>query len=157
MPATIRITHAAEAETRWVVRDRIRFMGEVEGTELHVVEVEVPPSSGTPPHVHASPEIFRVLEGEITFGLFEGGPPRHVIAGAGTVVTVPSRVPHNYQNSGGVPARMLVVLERSMAEFFRAVGRVETPPAGPPSAEEIAAVIAACARHGITLLPPPTN
>lgn len=157
MPATIRITHAPEAEARWVVRDRIRFMGELEGTELSVVEVEVPPGSGTPPHVHDSPEIFRVLSGEITFGLFEEGPPRQMVAEVGTVVTVPSRRPHNYQNAGTRPASMLVVVERSMADFFRDVGRVDAPPPGPPSADEIGAVMAACARHRITLLGGPPS
>lgn len=152
MPASIRVTHALDADARWVVRDRVRFMGELDGTNLTVLEVEVPPGSGTPPHLHESPEIFRVLDGEITFGLFEVGPPRTVIAGAGTVVTVPSQLPHNYQNSGATPASMLVVVERSMAEFFRDVGRADAPPAGPPSPGEIAAVIGACARHNITLL-----
>lgn len=152
MPASIRVTHAPDADARWVVRDRVRFMGELDGTHLSVLEVEVPPGSGTPPHLHESPEIFRVLGGEITFGLFEAGPPRAVVAGAGTVVTVPSRLPHNYQNAGSTPASMLVVVERSMAEFFRDIGRTDAPPPGPPSASEIEAVIAACARHHITLL-----
>jgi uncharacterized RmlC-like cupin family protein len=74
------------------------------------------------------------------------------VASAGTVVTVPSRVPHNYQNAGPAPASMLVVVERSMAEFFRDLGRPDAPPAGPPSDAEIAAVMAACARHDITIL-----
>ena len=79
-------------------------MGEVGDTDLAVLEVEVPPGSGTPPHVHASPEIFRVLEGEIGFGLFDGGAPREVVPGADSVVTVPSRVPHSYRNAGAAPA-----------------------------------------------------
>jgi quercetin dioxygenase-like cupin family protein len=152
MSATISIVRGADADAVWVIRDRVRFMGEVAGTDLAVLEVEVPPGSGTPPHLHASPEIFRVLSGELTFGFFEAGPPTQTVAGAGTVVTVPSRVPHNYQNAGPVPASMLVVVERSMAAFFRDLGRTDAPPAGPPSEEEIAAVLAACARHDITIL-----
>lgn len=152
MSVSVSIIHSHEAEARWVVRDRVRFMGDLDGTSLTVVEVEVPPHSGTPPHLHDSPEIFRVLSGEITFGLFDSTPPRMIAAGAGCVVTVPSRVPHNYQNTGTTPAGMLVVLERSMAAFFRELGRIEAPPAGPPSASEIDAVLAACARHDITIL-----
>lgn len=152
MPPTISVVREADAEFLWVVGDKVRFMGEVAGTELAVLQVEVPPGSGTPPHLHASPEIFRVLAGEVTFGRFEGGAPSHVVAGVGTVVTVPSRVPHNYRNEGGAMASMLVVVERSMAAFFRDVGRSDPPLAGPPSAEDIATVMAACARHGITLL-----
>jgi hypothetical protein len=65
---------------------------------------------------------------------------------------VPSGVPHDYRNTGAAPASMLVVVERSMAEFFRDLGRHEAPPAGPPGEDEIGAVMAACARHGITIL-----
>ncbi len=152
MPATVSIQHPAAAEALWVVRDRVRFMGEVAGTELAVLEVEVPPGSGTPPHVHASPEIFRVLAGEITFVRFGDGPPIELPAGPGTVVTVPSGAPHGYRNASASPASLLVVVERSMVAFFRALGRKEAPPAGPPTGDEIAAVLAACARHDITLL-----
>lgn len=152
MSSTIGIVRGADADAVWVVRDRVRFMGEVAGSDLAVLEVEVPPGSGTPPHRHASPEIFRVLSGELTFGLFDDGPPTLTAAGAGTVVTVPSDVPHNYQNAGAAPASMLVVVERSMAAFFRDLGRRDAPPAGPPSDDEIAAVMAACARHGIRIL-----
>ncbi|HKV09158.1 MAG TPA: cupin domain-containing protein [Thermoanaerobaculia bacterium] len=148
----VQIVRNAEADTLWVVRDRIRFMGEVASTDLSVLEVEVPPGSGTPPHVHASPEIFRVLAGEITFGIFDDGPPREVVAGEGAVVTVSPRAPHNYRNASAAPATMLVVAERSMVEFFRDLGRREAPPAGPPSDAEIAEVIAACARHDISIL-----
>jgi quercetin dioxygenase-like cupin family protein len=150
--STITVTHRNEAEILWVVRDQMRFMGDLAGTELSILEVEVPPGSGTPPHLHASPEIFRVLRGEITFGLFENGPPQQIRAEAGTVVTVPSGVGHNYANLGAEPASMLVVVEASMVAFFRDIGRADTPPAGPPSDAEIAEVLSACARHGITVL-----
>ena len=75
-----------------MVRDRVRFTGEVAGTELSVLQVEVPPGSGTPPA--PAPEIFRVLTRDETCGRFDDGPPSHVVASAGTVVTVPSPVPH---------------------------------------------------------------
>jgi quercetin dioxygenase-like cupin family protein len=146
------ILHPADADAVWVVRDRIRFLGQLAGTDLTLLEVEVPPGSGTPPHFHASPETFRVLSGEIAFGLFGDEAPSEVTAGAGTVVTVPSGVPHSYRNAGAAPASLLVVVERPMVEFFRDLGRREAPPAGPPGEAEIAAVMAACARHGVTIL-----
>ena len=152
MPGTIGVVRGTEADAVWVVRDRVRFMGEVADTDLAVLEVEVPPGSGTPPHRHASPEIFRVLSGELAFGMFGEGAPRQVTAGAGTVVTVPSGVPHNYQNASAAPASMLVVVDRSMAAFFRDLGKTAAPPAGPPSAAELTEVLAACGRHGITIL-----
>ena len=152
MSMSVSITHAADAKALWVVRDRMRFMGDLAGTDLFVVEVDVPPGSGTPPHHHASPEIFRVLSGEITFGVFADGPPQQVRAGAGAVVTVPSDVGHNYVNLSGQPASMLVVADRRMKDFFLEIGRTDDPPAGPPTDAEIGAVMAACARHGVHML-----
>jgi quercetin dioxygenase-like cupin family protein len=152
MPASIAVTLPEGAETVWVVRDRIKFMGEVPGKDLSLLEVEVPPGSGTPPHRHASPEAFRVISGEIKFGDFETTPPRFFVAGPGTVLTVPPNVAHNYQNSGDRPATMVVVVDRSMVTFFHELGRREEPVGGPPSPEEISAVLAACARHQIHLL-----
>lgn len=155
MNSTITIIPPEAAYTLWVVRDRIRFLGEVPGTDLALVEVDVPPGSGTPPHTHASPEVFRVLSGEVTFGLFASTPPREVAAGPGTVVTVPSGAPHNYRNAGSQPATFLVVVDRTMVAFFRDLGRHEPPPGSPPTAAEIAAVMAACTRHGINVLGAP--
>ncbi|MFO1449554.1 MAG: cupin domain-containing protein [Opitutaceae bacterium] len=153
--SSVTVTTPAQAESVWVVRDRITFLGEVPGTALSLLEVEVPPGSGTPPHTHASPEVFRVLSGEVTFGIFASMPPREVVASAGTVVTIPPHAPHNYRNTGNQVAAMSVVLDRSMVEFFHDLGRRQAPPGGPPSDEEIAEVMAACARHQIRILAGP--
>lgn len=148
----VTVTRPEEADSLWVVRDRMRFVGEVAGTALAIVQVEVPPGSGTPPHRHASIEIFSVQRGQLTFGRYGDGGPTFITCEAGAVVTVPSEVPHNYQNSGDGPATMLVVVEQSMIAFFRDIGRAEAPPDAPPSSSEIAAVLDACARHGVTML-----
>jgi quercetin dioxygenase-like cupin family protein len=146
------------APALYVVRDRICFYGPVPGSDLKLVEVEVPPGSGTPPHRHASPETFRILEGEITFGLFaQDRAPEQVAAGPGAVVRVESWAAHNYVNAGAVTARMLVLLEDSMIGFFEDLGSSIAPQAGPPCEAEINAILAACGRHGIEVLagPPP--
>lgn len=148
----MRITHRDDAETLWVLGDRVRFMGALEGTPWSVIEVEVPPGSGTPPHHHPSPEIFTVTDGIITFGQFTGGAPTFHPGAEGTVIHVPAHAPHNYQNRSSNPARMLVVVEHSLIDFFRDVGRVEAPPPGPPSEATLAAVLAACARHDIIMV-----
>lgn len=150
---TITHTTAAEAETLWVIRDRVTFLGAVPGSGLSLLEVEVPPGSGTPPHCHASAEVFRVLSGEVTFGMLDAPRPRFLVGGAGTVVRIPSNAPHSYQNRGSGPARMLVVVEQAMVDFFRDLGRREVPSGGPPGEDELAAVMAACARHRIQILP----
>ena len=72
---SIQVTSAQDGETRWVVADRIRFLGGPAGANLELVEVEIPPGSGTPPHSHASPELFYILDGEITIRHFAAGKP----------------------------------------------------------------------------------
>jgi quercetin dioxygenase-like cupin family protein len=142
------VTTPATAESLWVVLDRMRLLGRVEGSDLHLVEVEVPPGSGTPPHTHASPETFYVIEGALTFRHFAaGGPPQVIAAGPGTSVQVASRAPHNYVNDSGRPARMLVALDQSMIDFFRDIGTPEQP-----AAPDFAAIGAAMERHGIAAL-----
>lgn len=148
----IRGIHPEEVRPLWVLGDQVRFLGRVEDRDLHVVGVTVPPGSGTPPHRHASIEIFRVDEGEVTFGIFGDGPPRWVKGRPGTIVTVPSNHGHNYTNTGTGPAVMTVVVESSMCDFFREIGSEVAPAAGPPGPADMERVMEACRRHGIEIL-----
>jgi quercetin dioxygenase-like cupin family protein len=150
---TVTMTTPQTAETLWVVQDRLRFYGGIEGSPLQLIEVEVPPGSGTPPHTHASPEVFWVLEGEVTFRHFGPDGVRTMTGGAGTSVRVDGLEPHNYANEGAAPARMLVLLEPQMTAFFRDIGRPNPPAAG--AAPDFAAIGAAMARHGIAPVPVP--
>lgn len=144
----IEVTTPEQGETLWVVADRIRFLGAVLGSPLELIEVEIPPGSGTPPHTHASPETFYILDGELTVRLFTaGGPPEVLRAGCGASIGVPTRVPHNYTNESGKMVRMLVLLEPSMTAFFREIGSQE-PLTGEP---DFARIGAAMQRHGIDM------
>jgi quercetin dioxygenase-like cupin family protein len=154
MTTSIHVTQPEETTPLWVLGDEIRFTGSLEARDLHVIEVRVPPGSGTPPHRHESIEIFRVTEGEITFGVFGEGPPREIVGRPGTVVTLPSNVGHNYANRSGRPAVMTAVVEGQMRDFFREVGRPTPPPPGPPPAAAIEAVLSICRRRGIEMLAP---
>lgn len=142
-----------QAPTLWLIGDRLRFMGEVSGGTLGVVDVLVAPGSGTPPHRHPSPEVFLVAEGEVTFGLFDGGAPQSIVAGPGTVVTIPSGLGHNYTNRSAAPARFSAVVDIEMLRFFEDAGTPDMPPPGPPSEAMIGRLLAACARHGIEIIP----
>jgi quercetin dioxygenase-like cupin family protein len=145
---SIDITTTQNGETCWVVADRIRFLGGLAGSNLEPVEVEVPAGSGTPPHSHASPELFYVIAGEITIRHFAADrPPTTVAAGAGTSVRIGRDAPHNYVNEGDKPARMLVLIERSMTAFFREIGTAE-----PQTQPDFARIGAAMQRHGIETL-----
>lgn len=148
---TVTMTTPETAETLWVVRDRVRLYGGIEGSPLQLIEVEAPSGSGTPPHAHASPELFWVLEGEVTFRHFAADGVRTMRAGPGAAVRIDGMEPHNYSNEGPLPARMLVLLEPQMTAFFREIGR-ELPPA-PDEAPDYAAIGQAMSRHGIEPVP----
>ena len=141
------VTTPESGETLWVVADRIRFLGGIAGSGLELIEVEIPPGSGTPPHTHASPEMFYVTEGEVTVRRFAAdGPPEVAVGGPGTTIRIGSMVPHNYSNESDRPARMLVLLEPSMTAFFRDIGTSE------PQAPDLARIGSAMQRHGIAML-----
>ena len=137
------------AEALWVVADRIRFRGRLPGSALELIEVDVPPGSGTPPHVHASPEMFHVVEGTLTIRSFAGPVPEAAEVGPGGTVRVAPWAPHNYSNDSRRPVRMLVLLEDTMTAFFRDIGTAERP-----EHPDFAAIAAAMARHGIRLVGP---
>ncbi|NKM57773.1 cupin domain-containing protein [Rhizobium anhuiense] len=146
---TIEANTPSKADCRWVVADKIRFLGNLPGSSIELLDIEVPAGSGTPPHTHESAELFYVLEGELTVRQFGAEiPPMVIQAGPGTSVRIPSRVPHNYVNESGKPVRMLVMLEASMVAFFRDIGSAE-PASSPPDFGRIGA---AMERHGIEAL-----
>ncbi len=151
MSAKIGFERPESASRLWVLGDEIRFMGAVEEKNVHVLDVTVPPGSGTPPHRHASPEFFRVSEGEVNFEFFYDGTVRTVVAGPGSVVTLPGHIGHSYANRGNSPAVMTAIVEAQMVEFFKEIGTL-APPAGVPSSEVIGRVMAACERYGIEIL-----
>jgi quercetin dioxygenase-like cupin family protein len=149
MAMNMHVTTSHDSEARWVVADRVRFLGGMAGEKLELIEVEIPPGSGTPPHSHASPELFYVVEGEVTIRHFASGkPPTTVAARAGTSVRIDGHAPHNYANESGRPARMLVMIEPSMTAFFREIGTPE-----PQAEPDFARIGAAMQRHGIEVLP----
>ena len=146
---TIEANPPANADFRWVVADKIRFLGNLPGSSIELLDIEVPAGAGTPPHTHKSAELFYVLEGELTVRQFGSDiPPEVIHAGPGTSVRIPSRAPHNYVNESGKPVRMLVMLEASMVAFFRDIGSAKPANCMP----DLARIAAAMERHGIEAL-----
>jgi quercetin dioxygenase-like cupin family protein len=151
-PAPAASIHPArDASPFWVMGDRVALRARLPGPNLWVVDVEVPPGSGVPPHTHASPEIFIVQEGLVRFWTDAG----EADAGPGDVLTIPPHAPHGYRNASAAPARFTGLVDDSMAAFFEAAARPVPPPPGPPPAEEIGRIMALAAQAGITMLPPP--
>ena len=94
-----------------------RFLGTGAGTDGSYVllEAEVAPGGGPPPHMHAREEEgFYILEGEVDFTA-EGATLR---AGPGAYLNMPKTTPHSFRNNTDRPARMLVLCAPAGIEHF---------------------------------------
>ncbi|MDE1990904.1 MAG: cupin domain-containing protein [Rhizobiaceae bacterium] len=149
--SSAKVHPAASARTFWVMGDQVSKRGKLDGTEFNIVDVMIPPGSGTPPHTHASPEIFRILQGTVRIWSLSDGKPVETDAVAGDVVTIPAHAPHAYRNVSPLPALMMSVVDDQMVGFFEAAASDE-PLAGPPTPEAIGRIVALTATHGINVL-----
>ncbi|PDS29661.1 cupin domain-containing protein [Rhizobium phaseoli] len=139
-----------EAKRFFVLGDRIERQVRIRGTWLNIFDVTVPPGSRTPKHAHASPEVFRILEGRLTIWRLTDNGPEEIEASAGDIVTIAPFMVHGYANRGNVPAVFSAIVDRDMAEFIEAEGTSE--PLKAPSPETIARMTAAANAYGITIL-----
>jgi mannose-6-phosphate isomerase-like protein (cupin superfamily) len=130
--------------------------------QMLVLEVTVPPGGGPPMlHRHAYTETFYFLSG--TFQVSTAGDDyrlRTFQAEAGDTVTVPSRVWHNFRNTGHTPGRFLVVHSPAdMEPLLQELGRpVEDPlrpplPAGPPAEAQMQQLLERLGQY-MEFLPP---
>ena len=150
---TIRTLPADQGEILWVLGDRLRLLGELPGTGLHVAHLSVPPGSGPPLHTHPSPELFHITSGELAFHTVEDGRSRTIIARPGDTIAVPPGTLHGFRNEAGAEAHALVWLDEHLLAFFREVGSA-SPPAGPPTPSEIRRVVEIARQHGMTIVGP---
>src|SRR5215211_8185811 len=101
------IVRAGEGQAAWVVGDlyTVKASGEDTGGAFALIEVEVPPQSGPPPHIHRrEDEAFYVLEGEFEVHVDD----RRLAAGPGTWVTLARGSLHHFRNIGSGAAKMLI-------------------------------------------------
>ncbi|MBX5139885.1 cupin domain-containing protein [Rhizobium lentis] len=141
---------AENTKRYFVLGDRIERRLRLRGTWFNIFDVTVPSGSRTPKHAHASPEVFRILEGRLTIWRLTDSGPEEIAAGAGDIVTIPPFTVHGYANRGTVPAVFSAVVDREMAEFIETEGTSE--PLKAPSPETIARMTAAANAYGITIL-----
>ena len=139
----VTVVRPERGQTVRVAGDVYRFLGAGAGTDGSYVllEAEVPPGGGPPPHMHAREEEgFYILEGEIDFTA-EGTTLR---AGPGAYLNMPKTTSHSFRNNTDRPARMLILCAPAGIEhfFFEADGQ---------PAEALAEI---AARYGITIGPP---
>jgi hypothetical protein len=117
----------------------------------------MPYVSSPPLHLHRTEdEVFHVLEGEFRVKLRD---EEHRV-GPGEILVAPKGVPHTYRVESAQGGRCLTITVRGDFErFVRAMSRpAQRPglpvPAGPPSADDIAALKATAAQYGIEIVGP---
>jgi quercetin dioxygenase-like cupin family protein len=144
-------TKATAAKASFVLADHVERRARLEGTWLNIFDVTVPPNAGTPLHSHASPEVFRIIEGSLTIQRMTDGGLTEVTAVAGDIVTVPEHVPHGYRNPGHAPAVFSAIVDTEMALYFEAADSGKPVP-GTPRDEAAEQVIVAAGAYGIRIL-----
>jgi len=147
------VHNSGSGRTIQVLGEQVQVRAKLPGTPLNVVDVTVPPGSGTPLHSHASTEIYRILSGRLKISSLRGDVVTEFDAGAGDVVTMPAHAAHAYRNDGTTPVHFMAIVDDQMLAFFDEAAAIAAP-AGPPSPELIGRVVALTAVHGIAMLPP---
>ena len=102
-----------------------KVRGEQTDGSLTALENVIPPGEGPPLHVHANEdEFWYLIEGDLRFKL--GEEMHH--APQGSFVFVPKGTPHNFQNVGDRPARILVMFTPAgMEAFFDRFSQLAAP------------------------------
>jgi len=141
------ILQANEGQTHACLGQAVTVKGSVGDGVL--AELVLDPMAGNPLHSHDAWEMFVVQTGTVEIGMVTEDGPVAVKVGPGESILIPGGVPHSLQNSSHQPARLTVVFEHSLLEFFVALGVYgRTLPPGPPSEEAIAGLLAVAARYG---------
>ncbi len=157
-PATLRpyVRSAEPGNSFWYVGQLMSALAEGEDTggRLTVYEILFPPDSGPPLHVHErEDEAFYVIEGGLSVRMGD----EEYEAPAGSFTFQPRGIPHTFRTSSEGARVLLLVVPSGFEGYFRALSRPAEaitlpPPAGPPSAEQMAAMEAALAEHGCTFV-----
>ena len=101
-----------------------------------LIDMNVPPGGGPPPHRHDFEETFTLLDGELNFIFREANQVLH----AGETINVPANASRQFQDTSSEPARMLCICSPAgQEEFFLEVGvPVATRTTPPPKLDEAA-------------------
>jgi mannose-6-phosphate isomerase-like protein (cupin superfamily) len=126
----------------------IRVHGSATGGVVSAVESHDVPGGGPPPHVHhREDETFQILEGEYEWTV--GG--KTFMAGKGSTIFAPRKVPHTYRYVGQTAGRLLCVITPAGFEgFFEEIGALS-----PQEQQNIPRLIEIAKGFGLEILPPP--
>jgi quercetin dioxygenase-like cupin family protein len=143
-------------DTRVVVR-----IGFEDGQDrISVLEHQAPHGDSPPLHVHRNEdEVFHLLEGEVAFRVGD----KQLHGKAGDTILAPKGIPHTYRVLSAAGARWLTITTgEDFERFVRALGRPADRDglpdrSGPPTPEQVEALVAGAARHGIDIVGPPLS
>lgn len=122
----------------------------------------IAPGGEPPLHVHArEDETFHVLSGTVTF---QRGMER-IDAQAGDSVQLPRGIQHGFKVTSPQARMLLFITPGGLEQAFRATsvatdaqpGDDAPIPTGPPAPDDIAALVAAYAAHGVEFTGPPID
>jgi quercetin dioxygenase-like cupin family protein len=112
-------THAQSgAKSVFAMDDQFERRARLEGTWLNIFDVTVPAGGRTPLHRHASPEIFRIIEGRLNIRRMTAQGLEQFEATAGDIVRIDADQAHGYSNPGPEAALFSAIIDSEMAEFF---------------------------------------
>jgi mannose-6-phosphate isomerase-like protein (cupin superfamily) len=138
-----------------VVGDIFTFkaVGEDTNGQYTLIELQVDPGIGPPPHVHhREDEAFYIQEGELEFQLGD----QTVIATPGTFLYSPKGHLHSFKNITNQRAKMLVwYTPAGIEKYFAEVGvPVDAPdaPSRPATPEAIERILAAAPKYGLEFI-----
>lgn len=133
--------------------DELTVLATAEQTSgaMFAVEIRMPPGGGPPVmHRHAPAELYRLLEGELTFYLERTpGTVDRVVARAGEAVPLPADLPHTIRNESSSVAVAISIHSpgEAMERFARAGALLD---AGATMED----ALALAAEHGVEILGP---
>ncbi len=153
-----KLVPAGEGRAYSVLGDRYTIV--MDGTETAgawaLLDLEIAPGSGAPPHRHTrEDEAFYIVAGDLTVNVGA----KILKAGPGSFLSLPKNVPHFFQNTGGVKARVLVTIwPAGLENLFVETGHLlpsRHAPLIPVSPADIDRLKALAPKYGLELLPPP--
>ncbi|MCC6145252.1 MAG: cupin domain-containing protein [Candidatus Hydrogenedentes bacterium] len=142
------VTPRGQGQLLTVLGERVslKVPGSAVGGRFSLVQIECPPGSGPPLHVHSrEDEMFYVLKGRLEIRCGSDT----LIAEAGDTAVLPVGVPHTFRNCGNEVAEVLVTMVPGGFEgFFLDIDRLER--AGDVAPET---VIEVGRKYGLEFLP----
>ena len=148
---------AHQGEARWYGDSLFEFLipSEATGGQLSVFRATMPEGFSPPRHIHTrEDEVFLVLEGDVCFWI-DG---ELLLAGPGTSVFMPRRVPHTFRIQGPSATLLGVMTPGEFEQLFRNLSvpaEERALPAAGTVPFDVPAVMAEQERLGTAVVGPP--